>query len=435
MNTTPSSDRLHITLFGLRNAGKSSLINALAERNVAIVSDKPGTTTDPVSKAMELGELGPVVLTDTAGLDDEGELGALRVKKSLERLAWTDIGLFVTPLHLPPHEVERQALEKLALSSVPLAIAATHADLPAHPLKASWIAELKEARLLHKSPLLGVVSVSAKTGSGVRELRHLLAKAGTAGLLAADGKALSEEGGLLEGLAEPGDHLVLVTPIDAAAPKGRLILPQVQVLRDALDRGCFCTVVQPAELPRALSRMTERPRLVITDSQAFREVAWALPPDQALTSFSILFARRKGELGLFRAGLERLEQLRQAAAGMLEAGRPLRLLGIEACTHSRTHEDIATVKIPRLLEERTGRTVALTMLREVLDMPIEGAFDLAVVCGGCMITRRRMLTQLARLEEAGIPAVNFGLFLAWAHGLFPRAVLPLGESVSSLLTM
>lgn len=434
MNSTPSSERLHITLFGIRNAGKSSLINALAERNIAIVSDRPGTTTDPVSKAMELGEMGPVVLTDTAGLDDEGELGMLRVRKSLERLAWTDIGLFVTPLHEPPHAAEYEALEKLGASSVPLAIAATHADLPAHPRKEAWIAELEAGRYL-LSPLLGVARVSTKSGTGVSELRSMFARAASSGKLNENRLSCSRETGLLEGLVEQGDHLVLVTPIDAAAPKGRLILPQVQVLREALDRGCSCTVVQPSELARALSALLRSPRLVITDSQAFREVAAILPSEQALTSFSLLFARHKGELSLFRAGLERLANL-QSVTGRQTAGtKPIRLLGIEACTHSRTHEDIATVKIPRLLAERTGRQVALTMLREVRDVSIEDDFDLAVVCGGCMITRRRMQTQLARLDEAGIPAVNFGLFLAWAHGLFPRAVLPLGESAQTLLTI
>lgn len=412
MNTAPQSERIHITLFGLRNAGKSTLINALAGRSVAIVSDAPGTTTDPVAKAMELGELGPVVLTDTAGLDDVGELGAQRVARSLERLAWTDVALLATPLDRAPEAVERETLDRLVAEGRTVRVAATFADRPAHPDKEAWLQGLDPQR--HR----GVHRIDGTTGEGVAGLRQALAS------LRPKEEAGSEESPL-EGLVEAGDLLVLVTPIDSAAPKGRLILPQAAVLRDALDRGCHTVVVRETELAGVLKDLTRRPRLVVTDSQAFAQVAEVLPADWPLTSFSILFARKKGELARYQRGLEAVAQMAHMAH-MAQTGTPLSLLALEACTHNRTHEDIATVKIPALLGKRTGREVRLQVARELRDVAPEGHFDLAVICGGCMATGRRMQAQLDALEGAGIPVLNFGIFLAWAHGVFPRAVEALG---------
>lgn len=429
MTTTPRSERIHITLFGLRNAGKSSLLNAIAGRTVAIVSEEPGTTTDPVSRAMELGALGPVVLTDTAGLDDEGELGALRVERSLERLSWTDLALFVTPLHRAPTELEEEMLRRLGGASRSLVVVGSFADRPVHPAKETWLKRLADSTAPTRP--LALLKASGATGEGVAALRELLAGLGRA----REGREAELVGPMgrlgeappLEGLVERGDLILLVTPIDSAAPKGRLILPQIEVLRDALDRGCVVLTVQPEELAATLSLLDRPPRLVITDSQAFGAVAAVLPPDQALSSFSILFARKKGELSRFASGLSRVEELARAGDGG-ERASPIRLLALEACTHNRTHEDIATVKIPRLLAQRSGRKVELSVARELSDAAVDSGLDLAVLCGGCMATRARMLAQLGALEAARVPALNFGLFLAWAHGVFPRAILPLGRA-------
>lgn len=429
MTTTPLAERVHMTLFGLRNAGKSSLMNAVAGRSLSIVSPEPGTTTDPVTKSMELGALGAVAITDTAGLDDEGELGRLRVEKSLERLSWTDVAILATPLDRAPEAVEEEALRRLSAAGRVVVVVGTFADRAPHPAKEAWLESLAEggsagapAGSRIASPRL-VLRASGATGAGVPELRAALAA------LEGPGWASLVERSPLDGLVEPGDLVLLVTPIDSAAPKGRLILPQAEVLRDALDRGCPAMVCRETELPAAYAALSRRPRLVVTDSQAFAEVAAAIPADQPLTSFSILFARKKGELSRFAPGLRRLEAL--AGPGGKPGAEPLRLLALEACTHNRTHEDIATVKIPKLLAARTGRSVELTIARELSDAPVaEGRFDLAAVCGGCMATRSRMLAQIDALEAAGVPAVNFGLFLAWAHGAFPRAVEPFGAAVS-----
>lgn len=449
MTSTPSGERLHLAFFGLRNAGKSSLLNAIAGRSVSIVSDRPGTTTDPVSRPMELGALGPVVLTDTAGLDDEGELGALRVEKSLERLSWADLALLVSPLHLPPAALELDFAAKLLAAGRPLVVVGSFADAPEHPEKRRWLNSLGEVP--GPRPLL-VARASGRTGEGVAELRQALADLGqsprgsaseagvardSAAAATADHEGaprglqprLARETGPLEGLVEAGDLVLLVTPIDSAAPRGRMILPEAETLRDALDRACPTLVVREKELAGAWAALARRPRLVVTDSQAFSEVVAAIPADQPLTSFSILFARKKGELARFATGLGLVARL---AAARAEPGfdgavlPPLRLLAIEACTHNRTHEDIATVKIPAALSRRSGRRVESRVLRELSDMPPGEDFDLAVTCGGCMATGGRMRAQLAALEEGGIPVLNFGIFLAWASGAFPRALEPLG---------
>jgi [FeFe] hydrogenase H-cluster maturation GTPase HydF len=426
MLSTQSGERLHITLFGLRNAGKSSLLNAIAGRTVAIVSEEPGTTTDPVSRPMELGALGAVVLTDTAGLDDEGELGRLRVERSLERLSWTDLALLATPLGRPTTAVEIETCRRLAEGDRPLVVVGTFADAPAEPAKEAWLASLERGEGGVRPRF--VLRASGKTGEGVDELRKALASLNRAANAGTSG--LAPEPGPLEGLVDRGDLVVLVTPIDSAAPRGRMILPEAAVLRDALDRGCAALVVREADLASSWPMLARRPRLVVTDSQAFAEVVAALPPDQALTSFSILFARKKGGLARFAAGLDFLARLGAEAAAQEASGlprAPLRLLAIEACTHDRTHEDIATVKIPALLAQRSGRKVELSVVRELSDLPVKNGFDLAVICGGCMATRGRMLAQHEALAASDLPVLNFGLFLAWAHGALPRALEVFGR--------
>jgi len=451
MTSTPNAERLHITFFGLRNAGKSSLVNAIAGRTVSIVSDKPGTTTDPVSRPMELGALGAVVLTDTAGLDDEGDLGALRVERSLERLSWTDIALLATPLHLAPTAVERETLKRLGGAGRKLVVVGTFADRPTHTEKEEWLASL-EAEEGQARPRL-IARTDSPSGRGVAELRKALADLGKAGM---DGDAApSNEDSPLEGLVAKGDLVVLVTPIDSAAPRGRLILPEAAPLRDALDRGCPTVVVREHELPALWPMLAVKPRLVVTDSQAFAEVVPHIPEGQALTSFSILFARKKGELAQFAPGIEFLLALDRDHEGAQDSEpvasrtepsasrtepsasqpepsasqpepKPLRVLSIEACTHNRTHEDIATIKIPAALGRKSGRRVKVTATRELSDNPPSEGYDLAVVCGGCMATRGRMLAQMEALAEVGLPVVNFGIFLAWANGAFPRVLEPEG---------
>ena len=412
MRTVPRSERLQIVIFGLRNAGKSSLLNALADRPIAIVSSKPGTTTDPVSKAMELGALGPVVITDTAGLDDEGDLGALRVEKSLERLSWADVGVFVTALDRVPEQAEMEAYAALANKGKPLIIAATFADRDPRSDKEAWLALLEDSG---HAPA-AIIRTSGITGQGIPELSAALMRIRDCNVTGLG------ETAPLEGLVSPGDIVILVTPIDSAAPKGRLILPQVEVLRDALDRGCQALVVRETELAEAYANLKRRPRLVVTDSQAFVRVAADLPLDQPLTSFSILFARKKGELSAFHEGLEFLD--RSATSMDAPEQKPLRLLILESCTHQRTHEDIGSVKIPALLGKRTGRTVERSLARELPASEELGSYDIAITCGGCMITRGKMIMQLDALRTAGLPVVNYGLFLAWANGLMPRVIEP-----------
>lgn len=424
MNKTPSSERTHITLYGIRNAGKSALINALAGRTVSIVADHPGTTTDPVSKAMEFGSLGPVVLTDTAGLDDEGEIGTLRVQKTMEKLSWSDIVVFVTPLDQPPTDLEVNAFNALIHSNASVIIAANRADLPHNPDKQAWLNHVTTNQKNNRTTSsVAVILTSSKNGIGIESLKEKIVACGA--------NTKFHELSPLDGLVQSGDTIILVTPIDSAAPKGRLILPQVEVLRDALDKGCIPLCVKETELALALKALKKPPALVITDSQAFGIVAEILPPDQPLTSFSILFARKKGELTLFASGLQTLKEL------ATHKRDTIKLLALEACTHNRTHDDIATIKIPSLLAQKTGSEVQITALRECINQASvdakESNFDLAVVCGGCMVTRQKMLVQLETLKKAKIPAINFGLFLSWAHGVFPRALEPLGEAAVNVV--
>ena len=368
LNATPKSGRIHIAFFGLRNAGKSTLVNAFTGQDVAIVSDVAGTTTDPVSKAMEILPLGPCLITDTAGLDDYGPLGEMRVRKSLDVLATTDIAVWVAGADGADESRARAAFDAACAACA-------------------------------------VAVLEYRRGESVDDLKRRVAAV-----------RLSErEPGLLDGLVSAGGRVVCVCPIDESAPKGRLILPQVQVLRDCLDRGAWCVVCQPRELADVLAEV--RCDLVVTDSQAFGEVAAAIrsapAPVPRLTSFSILFARQKGELGEYVKGL--------SAIGTLRDGDMI--LVAEGCTHHRQCNDIGTVKIPKALRKMTGRDLRFSFASG-------GAFDfgdgegrarLVVQCGGCMLTRREVMRRIARCREAGVPIVNYGMLLAAANGL------PLGD--------
>jgi [FeFe] hydrogenase H-cluster maturation GTPase HydF len=409
MNATPSAERPHIVLFGVRNAGKSSLVNAIAGREVSIVSPTAGTTTDPVNRAMELGDLGPVVLVDTAGVDDVGELGAMRVGRSLDRLESADVALLVTPLGRAPEPEEERALARALSTGRPAVIAATFARGERSPEK---LALVEKARSGGFGRAIQAIEVDNSDGLGVEDLKRAIVRAGA---------EADSEPTPLEGLVHPGELVVLVVPIDSAAPKGRIILPQAETLRDALDRGCRSLVVRETELAEAYARLGERPAIVVTDSQAFAHVSSVLPQDQALTGFSVLFARKKGDLGAFARGIEALERMARE-----RRGRPYRVLVLEACTHHRKDDDIGTVKLPRLFNARVPDGGEFRMARDLPGPEELSGYDLVVACGACMVTRSRMKALLARVGAAGVPVANYGMFLAWANGIAERALEPLG---------
>ena len=396
--SSPLAVSLHIVLVGVRNAGKSSLLNTLFEKEVAIVSSQPGTTTDPVLRKMELGRLGPVAIVDTAGIDDEGELGASRVRKTLERLEGASIVLFVTPNHLGPKDPERKILHTLKGMNRPFLVILTFCDQEAHREKQAW---LEEEGI---TPVLRVDNISRKGGREVREALSRMAD------------RVVPEPTPLEGLVKEGDTVLLVAPLDLAAPKGRLIQPQVETIRDALDRDCRVVVCKERELYDTYRMLKSPPTLVITDSQMFHKVAADIPPRQPLTSFSILFARKKGELEPY---LESLSVLERFPAGG-------RVLILEACSHHRQPDDIGTVKIPRLLQQLVHRDMVIQHARSLEGRDVSD-YHLIIHCAACMLTRQAMLTRLSAFRRQGVPVLNYGLFLAWANGLLPRAIEPLPE--------
>ena len=397
MNEVPRSERVAIAIVGLRNAGKSSLANALLGREASLVSDVPGTTTDPVSRPIELGRLGPAVLWDTAGIDDSGEIGALRVMRAKEVAESADALLFVTRSDRPPEPEERGLLETLrdGARRRPFVVAATFADAPADPAKAAFLEGL------------GAVSVDNVSGRGAKELRERL-------VALAD--LVEPEAGPCEGIVREGDLVLLVTPIDLGTPKGRLIMPQVESIRDLLDRDCAVVVVKERELGQWFGRLP-RPALVITDSQAFSKVAADIPEDQSLTSFSILFARKKGDIGTYLDGIARLEALSSGG----------RILMLEACSHHRQADDLGTVKIPRLFRQLLSFPFEFDYARELPPEEELSRYALVITCGSCMRTRREVMVRLGKIKAAGVGAVNYGMFLAWANGLLPRAVEMLPE--------
>jgi [FeFe] hydrogenase H-cluster maturation GTPase HydF len=396
INETPSGSRLHISIFGRRNAGKSSLINALTSQSAAIVSDVPGTTTDPVAKAMEILPLGPVIITDTAGIDDTGDLGALRVEKTLRVIDRTDLAVLVLDPATPPDVFEEGLLARLREMKRPAVVAVTKADLDIDPAAALAWAEM------HHLP---AARVSAVTRQGIEELKRLL-------IGAAPGDALQSD--VLEGLAGPGDCVVLVVPIDKAAPKGRLILPQVMTIRDALDHDAYTLVVKERELKFALQNLKTKPKLVVTDSQAVLKAAADTPEDIPFTTFSILMARMKGDLDLLVRGVRAIERLQPGA----------KVLIAEACTHHRQADDIGKVQIPRWLRQVVGGDIDFHFSSGPDFPPDLSTFDLIIHCGGCMINRQEMLARGLKAETACVPMVNYGVFLSSVHGVLERALRP-----------
>ena len=416
MTAAPNGERLHIAIVGPRNAGKSSLINRLAGRDVAIVSPVPGTTTDPVRRPMELGALGPVVLEDTAGLDDSGELGDLRVERSRESLSSADIVLVVAPLDREPLACETLTIAGIRSSGKPWMLVGSFADVAPDAARLVWFNAL-EAEVASRAAgaPAAIIRLDNKSARGVGDL--------LAALIRLSGRGL-EERTPLDGLVRAGDLVVLVTPIDSAAPKGRMILPQMETLRDALDRGCHALTLRETELASGLALLRASPHLVVTDSQAFASVAAVLPAGQALTSFSILFARKKAQLGPLVQALSALDAL---AAHGVAGGPPPRILILEACTHHRTEDDIGTQKIPRIIRERIDERAEFSFVRGQPKADQLAGYDLAIACGACMTTRGATLAMQARLATAGLALTNYGVFLAWASGLIPRALEPLPE--------
>jgi [FeFe] hydrogenase H-cluster maturation GTPase HydF len=394
LNQTPSGERLHISIFGRRNSGKSSLINALTGQDIAIVSDVPGTTTDPVSKAMEILPLGPVVVTDTAGLDDVGELGARRVERSLKVLERTDLAILVLDCTREPSPEEDRLAGDIAARGIPLVAVANKCDLADPAPWEKWAAERK----------LPFAAVSAVRGEGINSLKGLLIRHAPA----------SGDQTIVGDLVSPGDVVVLVTPIDQAAPKGRLILPQVMTIRDVLDQGALAVVTRERELKQAIEGLQRPPRLVITDSQAFLKAVADTPPGVLFTSFSILMARYRGDLEGFVRGSKYIDRLRPGS----------RVLIAEACTHHTQPDDIGKVQIPRWLRQYVGGELEFGFANG-RDFPKDvSRYDLIIHCGSCMITRREVIWRQHQAAELGIPMTNYGVALAKVHGILERALEP-----------
>ncbi len=395
MNSPPRAVRLHIAFFGRRNVGKSSLLNALAGQAVSIVSEQPGTTTDPVEKPMEFLPLGPVLFIDTAGLDDEGDLGRLRVARTRKVLTRTDLAVLVTE----PGQwgaCEEQLLAEVRAAGVPAVVALNKADLDG---EASPPASLAAARV-------PVVRTSATERRGLGALREAL--------LAVVPPEFTENPSILGDIVGPGQMAVLVVPIDKEAPRGRLILPQVQTIRDLLDHDSHCIVIRENGLAAVLAGLSRPPRLVVTDSQAFARVAEDTPPDVLMTSFSILFARHRGDLATQVHGATAIDSLRDGD----------RVLIAEACSHHPIEEDIGRVKLPAWLSEYTGASLDFQHVAGHDFTDDLGEYKLVVHCGACMINRREMLWRLRRCRAAGVPVTNYGLVIARSLGIFERALEP-----------
>lgn len=397
LNETVSAERVHIGFFGRRNAGKSSLVNAVTGQALSVVSDVQGTTTDPVKKAMELLPIGPVVIIDTPGYDDVGELGQLRVEKTREILAKTDIAVLVVDATVGVGDVEKELISIIGERKIPC------------------ITVFNKADLLENTPFTteNELYVSAAKKIGITALKEKL------GSLA---KVKENKRQLVSDLLSPGDTVVLVMPIDAAAPKGRLILPQQQTLRDILDAHCSAICCQDTELPQTLAMLKDKPRLVITDSQAFGRVAKAVPNDVMMTSFSILFARYKGDLPTLVQGA--------AALSALQEGD--KVLIAEGCTHHRQCGDIGTVKLPAWIEKYTGVEPAYTFTSGG-EFPADlSDYKVVIHCGGCMLNEAEMTHRMEVAKTAGVPMVNYGIAIAQMHGILARSLEPFPDMLKLL---
>ena len=405
LNQTPAAQRLHIGFFGRRNAGKSSLLNAVTGQDLAVVSEVKGTTTDPVSKTMELLPLGPVMLIDTPGIDDEGELGRLRVKKSRQVLNKTDLAVLVVDGTVGETDQDRELLTLFQQKQVPYVVVYHKADLLSGEERETCADRTGKENET-------VLYVSSKTGSGVEELKNCLAAMGRK----------EEEKDLLLGLVKPGDLVVLVTPIDKAAPKGRLILPQQQTIRALLDYGCIAVAVRESELAHTLESLGKQPSLVITDSQVFGMVSEIVPKDRMLTSFSILFARYKGDLKQAVEGVCALKEIQDGD----------RILISEGCTHHRQCNDIGTVKLPAWIRSFTGKNPEFVYTSGTGFEEDLTSFKLIVHCGACMLNEREMKYRLACAKDQGVAMTNYGILIAYVHGILKRSLEPFPDAAAVL---
>ena len=397
LNETASADRLHIGFFGKRNAGKSSLVNAVTGQETSVVSEVKGTTTDPVRKAMELLPLGPVVIIDTPGLDDEGDLGELRVKRALQVLNTVDIAVVVVSAALGLDREESELCELLKKKNIPYIIAYTKSDL---------IGEIPE-------PKENEIYVSAFDNINIDALKDKIG---------ALNKSAEEQRVIVSDLIKEGDVVVLVVPIDKAAPKGRLILPQQQTIRDILDAGAHAFVCRDSELEGVLSKLSEKPRMVITDSQVFGKVSKIVPRDIELTSFSILFARYKGNLRDAVRGAAMLDRLSDGD----------KILVSEGCSHHRQCGDIGTQKLPKWIREYTGKELSFEFTSG-RDFPEDlSPYAMVIHCGGCMLTEREMQYRARSSADSGKPMTNYGIIIAHTHGILRRSLEPFGDILKEL---
>ena len=387
LNNTPSSERLHIGFFGMRNAGKSSLVNAVTAQSLSLVSDIKGTTTDPVKKAMELLPMGPVVIIDTPGLDDEGALGEMRVRRAKEALATVHIAVLVVDALKGMSHEDKSLTAEIESRKIPLIVAMNKADL------LGSVPENKD----------NIIYVSAEKSIGINELKEKLASLG---------KTAKTDKKILADLVSAGDTVMLVTPIDESAPKGRLILPQQQTIRELLEIGAITLVVQVSEIPTALSNLKNPPKLDITDSQAFGKVSQLVPEDIKLTSFSILFARYKGDLDTVVDGADKLSDLKDGD----------KILISEGCTHHRQCKDIGTVKLPGWIESFSGKKLQFDFTSGG-DFPDDlSNYALVVHCGGCTLNENEMKNRLEKCRLQGISITNYGTAIAEIHGILRRSL-------------
>ena len=396
LNATPSSERVHIGIFGKRNAGKSSLINAITGQNLAIVSEAKGTTTDPVYKAMELLPLGPVMIIDTPGIDDEGVLGSLRIQKAYQVLNKSDIALVIIDAAVGPSAEDLRLIKRINTKKIPLLIVINKCETINEDKKTAYQALLSNGKLLF---------VSAEQKLNIFELKEAIAQT----VPADENKAQ-----IVADLLSPSDFVVLVVPIDSAAPKGRLILPQQQTIRDILEADAAAIVVKENELTNTLQNLGKRPKLVITDSQVFKKVAAETPADILLTSFSILFARYKGNLQTAVQGVTALDSL--------EDGDKI-LIG-EGCTHHRQCDDIGTVKLPRWIKEYTGKNPEF-IFTSGTEFPLNlSPYKMIIHCGACMLNEREMQYRIKCAADQNIPFTNYGITIAYINGILKRTVEP-----------
>lgn len=401
-NRVPTANRTHIAFFGKRNAGKSSLVNAVTGQSLSIVSDMKGTTTDPVQKTMELLPLGPVVIIDTPGIDDDGAVGSLRVEKTFEILRKTDAAVLVIDTGAGPAEEDRKLIELFRKRKIPFVVALNKSDLCAAEPCSMHTAQISSGL----SNFEDIISVSALTGKGIKTLKEVLARIAS---------SKEPEKYILRDKLQPADIVVLVTPIDSSAPKGRLILPQVQTIRDILDGHAICMVTQTDQLPRALSALSKPPKLVVTDSQDFKQVKNMISQETRLTSFSILMARFKGILDTAARGAYYLKNLTDGD----------KILICEGCTHHRQCEDIGTVKLPGWIRQYTGKTLhfQFTSGGQFPENPKElQSYALIVHCGGCMLNRREMQSRMESAQTAGVPFTNYGTLIAHINGILNRSL-------------